>query len=409
MQPALWIWFGLVAVAFAVWLGRLLLVGLINRIMPPLHSGMFADENGDMPRLSVLVAAKDEEKNIEECLRSLLAQDYPDPQIIAVNDRSGDATGEIMNRMAEADPRLNVHHVQSLPDDWFGKNNAMREGLERSTGDWLFFTDADCVHASPRSLSVAMRYALQEEADFLSVLPSHEANSFWERVIQPASSAVLMLWFNPITVNNPARSTAYANGAFMMMRRSCYEAIGGHEVVRKEVNEDIHMARLAKQAGQRLKVVTNRDLYTVRMYGSFQQCWSGWSRIFAGCFVRIRKLLAVAAVLTEFSIFPWLTLGVCLAAGGTGWSSAAAWPLLQWTAAAACVLQLVVMTAFYRLSKVPFLYGLLYPFASVLVLGMLLNAVRYIAGRSTITWRGTTFRGGAIESPEDTASSEPAS
>src|SRR4029079_6010588 len=106
----------------------------------------------------------------------------------------------------------------------------------------------------------------------------------------PVCGAVMVFWFHPKRVNDPEHSAAYANGAFMLLRRSCYDAIGGHDEVRTQVNEDMHMAHLAKEHRQRLVVVQNEDLYTVRMYSRFKDIWRGWSRIFYGCFGTFRRL-----------------------------------------------------------------------------------------------------------------------
>ncbi|MCG8404731.1 MAG: glycosyltransferase [Phycisphaerales bacterium] len=405
MEVLLWLWLGLVVVVLGVWLARLVLLGFIERLLPPLHPDFFENPVDDLPSLSVLVAAKDEASNIEACLRSLSHQDHQKMEVIAINDRSEDATGEIIDRLAKEDPRLSAHHVRELPERWFGKNNAMHQGVARSTGQWLCFTDADCVQESTRSLTTAMRYAMEKGADFLSVLPAHQANTFWERVVQPACSGILLLWFNPLTVNKPGRRTAYANGAFMLMRRTCYDAIGGHEAVRDEINEDIHLARKTKQSGKRLLVVSSRDLYSVRMYGTLREIWSGWTRIFSGCFATVRRLLAAVAVLLAFTFVPWLTLITSWCTVSTGGGGSTIWALLQWTSLATCAVQLVVMFIFYALSRIYFLYGLLYPVGALLGLGFLLNAIACVMGRGAITWRGTTYRDGVIKSVAKTAES----
>ena len=392
-------WLALIILALIVWLGRLVFLCVIDRVLRPLQPDRYADLGDEgLPTVSFLVAAKEEAATIASCLRSLCEQDYPLLQVIGINDRSQDQTGSIMEEQARGEPRLEVAHVESLQDGWFGKNNAMREGVERATGEWLCFTDADCVQISRRSLRIAMRYALEKDVDFLSVLPSHEANSFWERVAQPACSGILMLWFSPLAVNNPKRKTAYANGAFMLVRRACYEAIGGHGAVKNEVNEDMHLARLVKEGGHRLAVVSNRGLYTVRMYGTFREIWSGWTRIFAGCFGSVRKLLLVAVVLCEFTFLPWASLLAVALFGAAGWGDSTAWQWawIQWIALAACVVELAVMAAFYAINRVPFFYGLLYPLGAAVGLGTLSSAMLCAGGRGAITWRGTTYRNGVV-------------
>ncbi len=430
MDIILWVWLGLTVVTFLVWTGRHLQIGKVARLMPPLRSGMYAeavdesssaghspDETELAPPVSILVAAKDEESNIEACLQSLLRQDYPDYEVIAIDDRSADRTAELIDAAAAADSRVTALHIKEIKPGWFGKPNAMREGGDRARGEWLCFTDADCVFVSPRALTVALRYAMDKGADFLSVLPAHETGSFWERLIQPACSGILMIWFNPMHVNDPKRPTAYANGAFILMRRSCYDAIDGFDRVKAEINEDMRLARQAKQAGHRLAVVSNDDLYTVRMYDSVAECWSGWTRIFYGCFGTFRRLAASMALVTTFSLLPWIALaaGIGVTCLGTefsisstelspdsaglsidGTEPSAGWLRLAWTAAAACVAQITVMLRFYAMNRSHPLYGLLYPIGAAIGLAVLVNATLRIGGRRSVTWRGTTYRDGRL-------------
>jgi cellulose synthase/poly-beta-1,6-N-acetylglucosamine synthase-like glycosyltransferase len=395
MTTLLWVWIGFTMLAFLVWMSRHLQIAAARRSMPPLRGDMYPAITGGLPMISLLVAAKDEEANIEGCLRTVLQQDYPDFEVIVIDDRSRDRTPQIIDALAAAHPRLTALHITELRPGWFGKNNAMREGVARARSEWLCFTDADCEFQSPRTLTVALRYAQEKQVDFLSVLPAHDAASFWERVVQPACSGILMIWFHPLRVNNPRRRTAYANGAFMLMRRSCYEAIGGHEPVKAEVNEDIHMAALAKRAGQRLHVISNEGLYTVRMYSTLRQIWSGWTRIFYGCFRSVRRLLLSALLVVVMSMAPYFAL---LVGGLMHFTTTAspAWSWLFFAGLAACVAQSSVTMRFYALNHCPAVYGLLYPIGAGVGLGALINAIRRAGGRGAITWRGTTYQGDRV-------------
>jgi cellulose synthase/poly-beta-1,6-N-acetylglucosamine synthase-like glycosyltransferase len=395
MQIALWVWTLFIGLSLIVWLSRLAQLLRAARDMPPLTAEMYAEWSEPLPTVSFLVAAKEEAANIEACLQSLVAQDYPGLQIIAINDRSNDDTGGIIDRVASATGRVTPVHVQTLLPGWLGKNNAMRTGVERATGQWLCFTDADCIHNCPRALRIAMIHALVQRVDFISVLPSHEARGFWERVIQPACSGIMMIWFNPMKVNDPRKKTAYANGAFMLMRRSCYDAIGGHDAVKAAFNEDMHMARLAKEKGQRLLVVSNEKLYTVRMYESLAQIWAGWSRIFFGCFGTLRRLLLSIVAVLVFTFLPWASLAALGVLSIVHPASATA--VRIGLAIAACATQAFVMMRFYGLNHSRPLYGLLYPLGAAVGLGALFNAIRRLRGRAKITWRGTTYGGAKLD------------
>lgn len=397
-------WLVLNTLVMLVWLSRHLEVSRVLRLHMPLTPRSHTNKSDrQSPRVSVLVAAKDEEANIETCVRTLLSQDYGDFDVIAANDRSDDNTGAILDRLAAEFPnRLTVIHVQTLKEGWFGKNNAMRLAVAQSTGEWLLFVDADCRQTSDRCLTVAMREALSRGVDFISLMPVLETRSFWERVIQPVCGAVMALWFNPRRVNDPQRAAAYANGAFMLMTRDNYHAIGGHEAVKTELNEDIQMARLTKQIGRRLYVTHNDGLYVTRMYSSLSEAWRGWSRIFYGSFRSFRRLLISLIVLVVMSVMPFVSL-VVSAAGWflSGDESRRTWlPVLVSSVLLVITLESVIYRLM-RLLQTPRWTFITYPLGAVLALGMLINAMTKYAGAST-TWRGTTYRGEArTDAPQD--------
>jgi len=345
-----------------------------------------------MPLLTILVAAKDEQDNIGRCIDGLLAQDYPKLQIIVVNDRSDDRTGAIIDDYAARDSRLTAVHVQDLPPGWFGKNNAMRTGLQQATGDWLCFSDADCTYDSPSLLTSAVKYALREKVDFLSVLPRLETNTFWERVVQPVAGAIMVFWFPPHKVNSPHSARAYANGAFMLMQRTTYEALGGHDAVKATLNEDMHMARLVKANGLRLQVIQCGNQYRVRMYTGLKQIWRGWSRIFYGCFGTFPRLLVSFLMLSLFSLSPVATLLLSPLAGEN-------WTWFAAAAAFALLAQQTILWRFYGITGNRPAWALTYHLGACLCLGMTVNAMCRLLGVST-TWRGTTYTGGAQTSPE---------
>jgi len=394
------IWLCAVGLVGVTWSLRHFAISRALRSNRKLSANSHAGYASDAPRLSVLVAAKDEEANIATCVRSLVDQDYPNFEVIVIDDRSVDRTGEIIEDLRREFPdRVRALHVSHLPDGWFGKNNAMRVGVREADGEWLCFVDADCRQTSRATLSMAMCEAEASGADFLSVLPVLETRSFWERVIQPVCAAIMVIWFNPEKVNNPKSKAAYANGAFMLMSREHYRAIGGHERVRTELNEDMHMARITKASGRRLRVVENDGLYLTRMYASFGEAWRGWSRIFYGVFKTMRRLTATLGLLLTASVFPCVSLvvaaiGYALAEGEAGrhWGIA-----LGVTAAVVAMLESVIYR-FMRLTRAAPWVWMTYPFGALLGVGMLLAAMRKLVGGRT-TWRGTTYRGERRDEP----------
>ncbi|MEW6197107.1 MAG: glycosyltransferase family 2 protein [Planctomycetota bacterium] len=379
------VWFWLTLLIGLVWLRRHGQLNWARR--EPVLSAADAERGVAGPCLSVLVAGKDEEANIEACLTGLLRQDYPGFEVIAVNDRSTDRTGVILDALAAREPRLKVVHVRDLPEGWAGKNHALHLGVQRADGRWLCFTDADCRFHDARLLAAAVRVAERDGIDFLSVLPTLEAHTFWERVVQPPAGAIMLFWFPPQKVNDPRSTRAYANGAFMLMRREAYERLGGHAAVRMALNEDMHFARRAKQLGLRLRVIRSAGMYSVRMYVGLRQIWAGWSRIFYGCFGTWPRLTASAIFLLVFSLSPPSTL-LCspwLGSSGVALACAGAFTVLA---------QQTVLWRYYRLSGMPGRWALTYPLGAGLCVAMLGNALTRAAGRQT-RWRGTAYTGGA--------------
>lgn len=343
------------------------------------------------PRISVLVAAKDEEDCIEPCLRSLLAQDYGDFELIVCNDRSSDATPRIAERLAGEDGRLRLVNIEHLPPGWCGKNNAMQTGIALSDGEWICMTDADCRQLSTRTLSVAVRHALDSGADMLSVLPRLEMKTFWENVVQPVCSGVMMIWFSPDKVNDPARPNAYANGAFILIRRDAYQAVGTHEAVKDCLNEDMHMARLAKRRGLKLLVVRSSGLYVVRMYTSLRRIVRGWSRIFFGTFGTLKRLSISLAAILAMGLLPYGAAAAGLAGAAGGAQPAWAWWTLGGAALAACTLQLAAIWRFYRLIGARAGLFWTYPLGSAVAAWALVLSLTKLRRGASVVWKSTPY------------------
>lgn len=368
-----------------IWLFRHRLVNRAKRHTAVLNSDYLLTKLDPPPTVSMIVAARNESDNIERCVTSLLNQNYENLEIIAVNDRSEDDTGVIIDRLAgHSGGRLKALHVEHLPEGWLGKPNAMRLAVEHATGEYLCFTDADCDFICPETIRIAVQLAHDHAVDLLSILPVLETSSFWERVLQPVCSVVLMAWFRPEWVNCPTHPRAYANGAFMLFRRACYDAIGGHVAAKTKVNEDMEFARLAKAGGHRLHVIQNGDLYRTRMYEDLRNTFRGWSRIFYGCFARVGLVLAAALMLTVMTLLPYVVFLGALVAG---------WREVLLAAAVAIVAQMSLIIRFYRLVGLSWLRAASYPLGALIVLAMLISAAGKFFG-GTIIWRGRQIAAG---------------
>jgi len=297
-----------------------------------------------------------------------------------------------VERIAAGERRLRLINIEELPDGWCGKNHAMQTGIAGTDSEWICMIDADCRQTSRRTLSKAMQYAMDTQADLLSVLPTFEMRGFWENVVQPVCGGVMMIWFNPDKVNSPRKPHAYANGAFMLMKRSAYQRIGTHEAVKGEVNEDMHMALLTKRAGLKLRVVRNRGLYLVRMYTSLEQIIRGWGRIFYGTFGTLRRLSVSLAVLVVMGLLPYAAaaVGFCLAWAGARPSDW--WFACGLAGAAGAAMQISVIYRFYKLIGARKELAWTYPLGCAMAMVAAIVALSKVRRGATVTWRGTSYR-----------------
>jgi len=226
------------------------------RIPRFLRDGMIDERAASMadlemwPKVSVVVPARDEAERIEEALRSLARMDYPNLEVIAVDDRSGDGTGAIMDRIAAEEPRVEVLHVTSLPKGWVGKCHAMDVGARRATGEILLFTDGDVVFA-PDILRLAVRYLDGRRLDHLALMPGMIPGGYWEDAFKIYFAMVFMWGLKAWAVDSPSKDLYVGIGAFNLVRRAAYEGIGGHEALRLEVADDLMLGKRIKQAGYR--------------------------------------------------------------------------------------------------------------------------------------------------------------
>jgi chlorobactene glucosyltransferase len=349
------------------------------------------DEN--WPLLSVIIPARNEERNIAACVGALLAQDYPHYEIIVIDDRSEDGTGQILEGLARQDRRLRVIRGVELPGGWAGKPHALWQGAAQARGDWLCFIDAD-TFAEPGLLSAAYAMAAQTGADLFTILTSQELGSFWEKVILPLVFTALSVGFSPRRVNDPRRPDAIANGQFLLFRRRAYQAIGGHQAVKASIVEDKDLATLIKRAGLCLVVADGRSVARTRMYTGFGEIWEGWTKnIFLG--LRDRpSLLALGAagallLLAGALVLPgWLAGGAIWLAAGGGWSAAL-------TLAEACLAWAYLLALRAQVSRaigISAWYALTLPLGSLIFAAMMaVSAFRVLSGKGVV-WKGRVYR-----------------
>jgi glycosyltransferase involved in cell wall biosynthesis len=338
------------------------------------------------PLVSVVIPARNERRNIERCVRSVLATTYPSLEVIVVDDHSTDGTGDIARAIASTDARLRVIEAPPLPNDWFGKQWACATGARAASGELLVFTDADTKH-EPDLLARAVNALSDARADLLTVAGHQEMHSFWERVIQPQLFAMLAMRYGGTEhVSHAKRAEdVIANGQFILVRRSAYDALGGHALVRDRVAEDLALAQEFFRARRPLLLILGIHQLSTHMYASLREVIAGWRKnIFAG------GRSAVLGGRVGRALFPLLLLAVPLAGLAPPVALVlalagvlpSAW--LVWSAIAVAA-ALVFWVAIYRFSEQSILYALLYPLG--------LAALFYIAAGAVIRGRRVAWKG----------------
>ncbi|HVX38303.1 MAG TPA: glycosyltransferase family 2 protein [Gemmatimonadaceae bacterium] len=330
----------------------------------------------DAPRVSVIVPARNERRNIERCVRSVLASHYAPLEVIVVDDHSTDGTGEIAGEIARADARLRVVRAADLPKGWFGKQWACAQGAAVATGSLLLFTDADTRHA-PELLPRAVNALRERNVDLLTVAGAQEMHGFWERLIQPQMFAMIAMRYGGTETVSRTRtpSNAIANGQFILLRRAAYDALGGHGLVRHSVAEDLSFAQEFVRAGRRIALLEASDFMSTRMYASLGEIIRGWRKnVYAGGRLTafggragralFPLLLAGAPTLV---LFPVVMLVLALA-------GVLSHTWLLWSAIVVAA-NLLFWFVLYAGMRGPLAYALLYPLGALMVLYIALGAI----------------------------------
>jgi cellulose synthase/poly-beta-1,6-N-acetylglucosamine synthase-like glycosyltransferase len=374
------------------WISGLLLalIWLVPTLQLALHFSEVADltqpqwnpsPDSPLPSLTIVVPARNEEAEIEAALRSLLQLNYPRYQIVAVNDRSTDQTGAIMERLAAGPAsagKLRVLQVRDLPSGWLGKVHAMWLGSQQSGGDWLLFTDADCVF-HPDTLRRAMHYAGKTSTDHLVLFPTAHMKTLGEQMMISFPQVMSSFAMRPWKVRDPEARDHIGVGAFNLIRRSAYEAIGGYEKLRLEVVDDIKLGESVKKAGLRQDVVFGPELVSLRWaVGAAGVVANLEKNLFAFLKFRISLVLAVCAVTFFLCVCPFL--GLLLAPG---------WARVPFAAAIALIALAYTLAGRYMGNSA--LLFLTCPIAALVFEFAALQSAFLALREGAITWRGTKY------------------
>ena len=353
-----------------VWTRRAFWLYSIGKKNSPLKALTDATKSSS-PKVSVIVPAKNEEKNIGRCLKSLFVQNYPNYEIIVVDDRSDDATPHLLENFKTLSPvPFKIIRIEKLPPGWTGKNHGQHTASKTASGEWLLFTDADTTH-KPESVATAVNTALDKKIDFLTLAPETECHSFWEKTVQPLAVSSIALWFP---------HGKLANGQFILVKKDVYEKSGGNEGVKLAVVEDVALAKNVKNSGFRVEFLNGTELYSTRMYSSLQQIKTGWTRIFTHLFEKsIPAILHKIFLFLFFSLLPFALLF---------------YPDLEVLLSALITTVIIIMIRFAgnRMVKTNPWYAFLHPLASLVMLWILLICLWRVLFNRPSPWRGDLLK-----------------
>jgi chlorobactene glucosyltransferase len=341
-------------------------------------------EAGELPLISVLVPARDEDENIEACVRSVLALNYPHFEVLVLDDHSSDDTYPILCRLRDQDHRLRVLIGADLPLDWYGKPFACWQLANAARGEFLLLTDADCVFA-PDALLLALGAAQEQKADVVSLVPDLRCEGFWERLLIPIQYFVIFAFLpTPLIRLTPFPWFAAANGAFLFLSRETYFAVDGHRAVRQQLAEDVKFAQHVKREGKSLWYGDGSRTYFVRMYDGLDALWAGFSKnLFPAFSSNLPLLLWIVFLLVNLFVLPplWAIWG---------WQARADWALLPLVTYLGLAGVRLGLTA--RFGRDSAGYALLNPLAWLIVIGIALSSAYHsLSGRGNI-WKGRVYR-----------------
>jgi len=330
-----------------------------------------------LPFISVLIPARNEEKNIERCVSSLVKSSYPHLEIIVLDDNSADRTYEIVKRLSDHHPKLKVIKGKKLPGGWNGKNWACHQLSQVARGEWFLFTDADTIH-KPSSISTALASAQRRNSVFVSCIPGFITKTWSERLYFPIIHFVFVALF-PFKVMNFSKDSrlSFAMGPFLFIERKFYFSWGGYEAIKTEVVDDIAMAKKVKEHEGGISIIDGTKFMDVRFYRNFKEVWNGFSKNSYEALGKAPHLLfALLAACYYLFLYPYISLWAALES-----HQSLTLPLLQVITLA--LIKLILSLRF----KVSIIYGQLHPLTVIFAIFILLNSFRLSLFKKKFEWK----------------------
>jgi glycosyltransferase involved in cell wall biosynthesis len=340
------------------------------------------------PKVSIILPARNEEEFLAKCLDTLIDQDYPNYEIIVIDDSSEDSTGEIISKYAKQNSKIIPVSARPKPDGWMGKNWACMEGYKKVTGELLLFTDADTTHAK-NIISLAVSHLLAFNLDALTAIPKMVSIDFWTKITLPMISTFLHTRFSAIRVNDPSKKTGYFFGSFFIIKQKTYEMVGTHEGVKQEIIEDGALGKKVKDSGYKMKMVRGDHLVDAIWARDKSTLWNALKRLMIPLYIQNQGIavgIFFAVLFLLFMPFPLLAYSSILTFGTLSNSmvfvSSLIASILIYTGAVIEVkkgLQLKLIHAFFG------------PLGGLVVVLGFLSGLLQAKKDSSVSWRGRNY------------------
>lgn len=355
------------------------------RFTPELNE--FESKPHDSPRVSIILPARNEEGYIGKCLDSLIAQDYSNYEIIAIDDSSEDNTGKILRDYAKKNPKIIHVTARPKPEGWMGKNWACIEGYKKATGSLLLFTDSDTIHKK-NTLSLAVSHLVSNNLDALTLIPKMLSLDNWTRITLPMISTFLHTRFSALRVNDPTKKTGYFFGSFFVIKRETYEKVGTHEGVRQEIIEDGALGKKVKESGHKMKMVLGDNYVEAIWARDRDTLWNALKRLIVPLFLQSSKIAVAIFVAVVFLLFvPFPVLAYSLIITKSEQSNL----LLLASSIISSVLIYVAAILESKILHVRLRYASLGPIGSLVVISGFFAGMIQAKSSATVSWRGRKY------------------
>lgn len=354
----------------------LILLNLLQNIKR-LHGQEKIKPQEPFPLVSVLIPARNEEKNIKKCVTSLLKSDYPRLEIFVLDDNSRDKTYEIVRRFSIREKRLKVIKGKELPPGWTGKTWSCHQLARAAQGEWFLFTDADTTH-KPQSISAAFASAQKTQSVFVTCIPGLIAKTWAEKLYMPVIhfAFIALIPFKLVNYSKDSRLT-FGIGPFLLIKRNFYFSFGGHESVKARIVDDMALAKKVKENNGKISVIDGTKIMNVRFYTCFREVWKGFSKnSYEAIGGSPHYLVGIFLACYFLFIYPYLALW-----GAITSNQSITIPLFQ---VLTISLTKTVLALRFHTSLI---YGLLHPFTVILALSILFNSFRLSLFKKELEWK----------------------